>query len=165
MTTTEALQEFRPHLNEIKDALAANMLDDLSMLSPIKQSTNENLQWVREEVRKIEIERITHNRTRMIKRIVTYLTPVTAAQAAGRITDEMIERAKTVPIEELYDGKLVRGTGLCPFHNERGPSFHIWSNNRWHCFGECSTGGDSISFYMKANGVDFKTAVRKLNNI
>ena len=165
MTTTEALQEFKPHLNDIKDALAMNMLHDLALLPPLKQSTDENLQWVREEVRALEVEKITHNRTRMIKRIVTYLTPVTTAQAVGRITDEMIERAKAVPIEDLYDGRIVRGTGLCPFHNEATPSFHIWNDNRWHCFGACGIGGDSVAFYMKANGVDFKTAVRKLNNI
>ena len=50
----------------------------------------------------------------------------------------------------------------CPFHAERTPSFTVnLSTNLWHCFG-CGEGGDSISFVMKRDGVDFQTAVRTL---
>ncbi len=51
----------------------------------------------------------------------------------------------------------------CPFHQERTPSFHVWPDRQlWRCFGACSEGGDVISFLMKAENLDFPTALRSL---
>ena len=52
--------------------------------------------------------------------------------------------------------------GLCPFHDERTPSFHVRPQlGRWHCFG-CSEGGDVFSFLQKINHVSFMEAVEFL---
>lgn len=52
--------------------------------------------------------------------------------------------------------------GLCPFHDERTPSFHVRPHvGRWHCFG-CGEGGDVISFIMKLDGLGFAEAVEYL---
>jgi DNA primase len=52
--------------------------------------------------------------------------------------------------------------GLCPFHNEKTPSFTVNDQKGfYHCFG-CSAHGDIISFVMKADGLDYKDAVVKL---
>lgn len=52
--------------------------------------------------------------------------------------------------------------GLCPFHDERSPSFHVRPQvGLWHCFG-CSEGGDVISFLQKIDGLAFTEAVEHL---
>lgn len=53
-------------------------------------------------------------------------------------------------------------TGLCPFHNEKTPSFTInEAKGFYHCFG-CGAHGDIVRFEMEANGLPFMDAVEKL---
>lgn len=52
--------------------------------------------------------------------------------------------------------------GLCPFHEEKTPSFTVnTSRNLWHCFG-CGEGGDVIAFLQKAHSLPFVDAVENL---
>jgi DNA primase len=51
--------------------------------------------------------------------------------------------------------------GLCPFHDEKSPSFHVRPGKGYHCFG-CGEGGDVISFLMKHDGLGFADAVQSL---
>ena len=54
--------------------------------------------------------------------------------------------------------------GLCPFHGEKTPSFHISSSAQiYKCFG-CGEGGDVINFVMKMENLDFIDAVKLLAN-
>jgi DNA primase len=55
-----------------------------------------------------------------------------------------------------------RFTGLCPFHDERTPSFSVNAEHKlYHCFG-CGASGDSIGFVQETEGLDFKQAVEAL---
>ncbi len=53
-------------------------------------------------------------------------------------------------------------TGLCPFHKEKTPSFHVNAERGfYHCFG-CHASGDAIKFIQETEGLDFVEAVRSL---
>ena len=52
--------------------------------------------------------------------------------------------------------------GLCPFHNEKSPSFSVSETKQiFHCFG-CGAGGDVIGFLKKIENIEFKEAVEML---
>src|SRR3712207_6735593 len=84
-------------------------------------------------------------------------------------TKDSIERVKdAVDMVELVgartDLKRVgsRWTGLCPFHDERTPSFSVDAEHKlYKCFG-CGEGGDAIRFVENTEGLDFKEAVEYL---
>ena len=52
--------------------------------------------------------------------------------------------------------------GLCPFHSEKTPSFTVFTrSNSFYCFG-CGAGGDAITFAMRAENLDYPSAVEFL---
>ncbi|MCR4718826.1 MAG: DNA primase [Firmicutes bacterium] len=51
-------------------------------------------------------------------------------------------------------------TGLCPFHKEKSPSFHVNQEKQlFHCFG-CGAGGNLVQFVMRTEGLDFVEALK-----
>lgn len=84
-------------------------------------------------------------------------------------TQDSIERLKqAIDIVELVGARTElrrvggRYTGLCPFHEERTPSFSVNQElNLFHCFG-CQESGDAIGFIQKTEAMDFREAVELL---
>src|ERR1700738_1563217 len=70
-------------------------------------------------------------------------------------------KAKVDVVEEVglvvalqKSGKSLKG--ICPFHNERTPSFYVFAESQtWHCFG-CNQGGDVFTFVEKQQGLEFR---------
>ena len=54
-----------------------------------------------------------------------------------------------------------RYVGLCPLHQEKTPSFFVFPNNRWKCFG-CHEAGDAIDFVRRLHGLSFPDALKHL---
>src|ERR687885_1607072 len=88
----------------------------------------------------------------------------------ARYTQDSRERVRdAVDFEELVGARTElrragarRLTGLCPFHEERTPSFGIDPVEKlYHCFG-CGAGGDVFSFVMATEGLDFTAALESL---
>ena len=52
-------------------------------------------------------------------------------------------------------------TGLCPFHDEKTPSFHVYPDGHYHCFG-CGAHGTTLGFLMEIDGLTFPEAVESL---
>jgi len=86
-----------------------------------------------------------------------------------RIKDASVEAVKqAADIVALVEARTRlrkvggRYTGLCPFHQEKTPSFSVSpERGTYHCFG-CGAGGDAISFVEQTEGVDFVGAIEWL---
>ena len=86
------------------------------------------------------------------------ITPEYIDELLSRISlsDVIAKRVKLVR-------KGNRMSGLCPFHNEKTPSFYVNDiEGFYHCFG-CSANGDAISFLRETEGLDFVEAVSQLS--
>ena len=87
---------------------------------------------------------------------------------SDKAEDNSKETALKVPIEMLCRQKLKRSgrslVGLCPLHNEKTPSFYIYHDNRFYCYG-CQKNGDVIDFVRELYHISFKTAVKLLIKI
>jgi DNA primase len=77
-------------------------------------------------------------------------------------------RSRTNIADVVGDHVTLKGAGvgslkgLCPFHDERSPSFHVRPQvGRYHCFG-CGEDGDVFSFVMKTDHTTFQEAVERL---
>ena len=82
-------------------------------------------------------------------------TSVDAVKAAANIVDLVEARTRLRKVGGRY-------TGLCPFHQEKTPSFSVSPDRgTYHCFG-CGVGGDSISFVREIEGLDFVGAIEWL---
>ena len=89
---------------------------------------------------------------------------------SGRIRDEDVSYVRDrSPIDEVV-GEYVQlknagggqKKGLCPFHDEKSPSFHVTpSKGYFHCFG-CQIGGDVIAFIMKMEHLTFTETIERL---
>ena len=79
--------------------------------------------------------------------------------------DELNARSDIVDIVSRYVVLKRQGAnyfGLCPFHNEKSASFSVSPDKQiYHCFG-CGAGGGVINFIMRAEGLEFRDAVRFL---
>lgn len=89
---------------------------------------------------------------------------------AGRIRSSDIDEVKSrTDIVEVVSQHVALKTagidslkGLCPFHDERSPSFHVRKSlGYYHCFG-CGESGDAISFVQKLDHLSFTEAVERL---
>ena len=79
--------------------------------------------------------------------------------------DELVARCDIVDVVSDYVTLTPKGGsywGLCPFHGEKTPSFHVLPDRQlYHCFG-CGKGGGVISFIMDVENLPFPDAVRLL---
>ncbi len=70
---------------------------------------------------------------------------------------DLIQR--TVSLKKIRNNYV----GLCPFHNEKSPSFYVYSDNggSYHCFG-CKASGDIFNFIMETQGLAFGDTLKQL---
>ena len=85
---------------------------------------------------------------------------------------KLFEAAKSVDTKAVYEeftgNKITKSifkkksiAVKCPLHDDHSPSFNIFPNNTWYCFG-CKEGGSNIDLVMKLNNVDNVTAAKMI---
>lgn len=85
--------------------------------------------------------------------------------------DAVAEIRERIDITDLVQGYVpsLKKTGrsfkgLCPFHQEKSPSFVVFPDSQnFHCFG-CGKGGDLFTFYMLVENTEFRDALKELAN-
>jgi hypothetical protein len=137
----------------------------------IRAKSQEEVQWEDKVWADIAMTRLEENRDEIFKRIDQLKFRIRSLQGKkikDEITQDDIDAAKLIPITEYYTARVRRsgGTlhGLCPFHEERTPSFTIWvAKNRFKCFG-CGVFGDSIDYVCRTEKLEFLDAVKLMLN-
>ena len=78
---------------------------------------------------------------------------------------DVVDRTSIVSLVSQHVKLKRRGSawlGLCPFHNEKTPSFHVNEDRKnYHCFG-CNESGDAIDWLKEVEGLSFLDAVKEL---
>lgn len=88
-----------------------------------------------------------------------------AGRLSADIREEIRQRIDLVELVSAHVALKKTGRyykGLCPFHQEKTPSFHVdRDRGLWHCFG-CQSGGSAFDFVMRTSNVSFGEAVEIL---
>ncbi len=87
----------------------------------------------------------------------------------ARFTPDFLDRLRDqIPVSQVVGQRVKLSRkgkeqwGLCPFHNEKSPSFKVNDDRgRYHCFG-CGKDGDIVTFLMETEGLSFPEAVERL---
>lgn len=101
-----------------------------------------------------------------LKRQIAYASG-TRQKTVGRLTEGDIEGARSVSITRVLNVHQNRRSGQqvqtrCPLHPDKSPSFTIYGDNHFHCFG-CNAHGDVITLIQRLHGLSFVDAVLYIN--
>ncbi len=105
----------------------------------------------------------------LFQSLATLFSAILGNAMAHKIPEETLTEIRTrisiVEIISIYVSLRKAGknyTGLCPFHEEKTPSFSVNDERGFfHCFG-CGVGGNAFTFLCKLEGISFPEAVRRL---
>lgn len=158
----QKIEEFEEEYKIVK----AKLKEQLSCVDRIQDDVLQNLarKWV-------ELSEDTKRATFLKDKIRLFKYFINADNKTvndTHLSESDIMSAKETPLTGLVERQISirsvgngRYKGKCPFHNEKNPSFTIFENNKFKCFG-CQKTGDSIDYVMLTQGLNFPQAVRQL---
>lgn len=166
----EAREYLLPRIRQIETEIQATKTTIERLLRLTMDSRDS---WfVREYIKAFHVNRLLDLK-RECRRLNGYFPQNTSITTTRMGVDRnLIDRAKEYPIMQLAEGYIgeMRRSGktyraLCPFHNERTPSFYLYpETNSYHCFG-CLAHGDVISLAQKILNLGFIEAVKYLTKL
>lgn len=165
----EAKKTYR-QLQEIRQRVDRTQSDTFSKWFFMKKNTFEEgkrLMWLKEQITQLERLKIIYEKKRLEKNLSKEFFKTKKERERFDI-DRMFSRKglllDIVNIEGITlkkNGSLYKG--LCPFHTEQTPSFFVYADNWYHCFG-CNEHGNFIDFLMKRKGLSFRQALEEANS-
>lgn len=133
-----------------------------------RKSAPENQWFWREVVKQLDGRKMEEIQRHLLRLRRQFAVVQNKGFRKGTITQEDIQQALTVSLVDIAAQRIkLRKTGktfvgLCPFHNEKTPSFHIYhANNSFYCYG-CQKGGNVITFVRELEGFSFREAIKYL---
>ena len=157
----ETIPEKIEELLNIKQNIISVIQKKLKIIK--EKSAKENQWFWREWIKVFEGEELLKVE-KEIKRF-EYLSFISSGKTPkNSITDEMIKQAQAVPIENMISTQVKKsGKNFmckCPFHEDKRPSFYIYTQtNSFYCF-SCGKGGDTITFTKEFYNLSFQEAIR-----
>lgn len=150
---------YTPHVDSaLPDgwSLTRPLPDEFFGLSPA-QLENERGRYLlmQDEVPTEEDRAICQHKLDEIERRAKRLHQLGGRWPNRRRTNDLVQLARdlkrAVPLEDFIAHQVLntqlvrtgdRWKGICPLHDERTPSFYVFPDGGWHCFGKCDRGGD-----------------------
>lgn len=133
-----------------------------------KKSTKENRWFWKEVIKQLDGQKLVEINKHLSRLYRQRFIAENRKPKGDRLSEEQIQQALSVPLVDvaMRSIKLRRAgrtfMGLCPFHNERRPSFHIYpQKNNFYCYG-CNKGGNVINFIRETQGLSFRESVNYL---
>jgi len=155
---------------EEKEKVSSVAMEKLRIIK--ESSADEFSKWFYERIVEMFEGQELADITRRINFLKSLLPQENHKNWGRREFESMLERARAYPIINVAEnaGMRLRPSGkrfvsLCPFHNEKTPSFMLYSEtNTFYCFG-CNEFGDVIKLTMQIYGINFVDAVKLINEL
>lgn len=166
---TEARELFRymKHIRNIVDNIQADPFSKWFFLNVDKYEQAGRLKFLYQQIKRLEHLKVVYEKQR-VETILQYTKFATKEERKKYNIDKMFARENLLVDIAAFDGIKLKGVGsrfmgLCPFHKEETPSFFIYADNWYHCYGACGSHGNFIDYLMKKRGCSFKEALVEAN--
>ncbi len=161
-TRFKAVKEIR----NIVDNVQADPFSKWFFTNVEKYKEAERLKFLYQAIKRLERLKVAYEKKR-VEGLFKFVKFETKEEKKQYNIDKMFQREGLLIDIASFDGMKLRGTGsrfmgLCPFHKEDSPSFAIYNDNWYHCYG-CQAHGNFLDYLMKSRKIEFKEALAEAN--
>lgn len=135
-------------------------------INATKYKEGDRLKFLYEQIKQLRRLKIVYEK-KQIATLFKFVKFDTKEERKKYNTDTMMAREALLFDMLEYDGIKLKGRGnrlmgLCPFHEEKTPSFAAYVDNWYHCFG-CQAHGNIFNYVMAKHNLDFKQALEEVD--
>lgn len=154
------------YLKNIADRYEKYSMEQWVFANARKYEETKRLKWLHDNIRRLERLKTLYEKKKVEKQLSKEYFKTKKEREQYDI-DSMFNRESLLVDIISYSGLELKHTGSCymckcPFHEEKTPSFAVYKNNWFHCFG-CRKHGNFIDFLMERNHLDFIEALKEAN--